>query len=436
MKGTKKLILAVFTCLFALIAISSATFAWFSLSEIAKVSDFDMTFDVLEGLEISPDNGITWYSTLTFEKDDKVKLTALTSLDGKTLTHLEEEEVKETEYYSFDLMFRSKAPGGVQLKDVKSTSELIGFQPTVPVTLKDGITYGPYESKKQITSVRASNAIRLGISTEEKGLGIYVVNKGEGEGDYETKDNSSSLRYYNTRSLEELDLPNDYNYIPELSLGDIILKLNQTEESGEYYIANATFNIWAEGWDADCFDAVLGANLKMNMQFRKVKELDFVTEIEQTKEEITNEMNEAIQPFTSATYSNDAISQANEIKTNALSKMTNLETEADMRCLLQQTKLALSKVLTLQGIKDHLKSQAIENANKYLDESFIIQYDKKHWNKIKEIVSEVIESINQYDITIDVTLSTESIPELESLVESIQTKMTEAGIKTFEEELG
>ena len=44
--------------------------------------------------------------------------------------------------------------------------------------------------------------------------------------------------------------------------------------------------------------------------------------------------------------------------------------------------------------------------------------------------------LNQYDITIDVTLSTELIPELESLVESIPTKMTEAGIKTFEEELG
>jgi hypothetical protein len=46
-----------------------------------------------------------------------------------------------------------------------------------------------------------------------------------------------------------------------------ILELSTTAQPDGYYYGTVVVRIWIEGWDADCFDALYGASLKIDLQF-------------------------------------------------------------------------------------------------------------------------------------------------------------------------
>ena len=53
-----------------------------------------------------------------------------------------------------------------------------------------------------------------------------------------------------------------------LNLNEDLLSLEWNNET-TYYEGNAYVNIWLEGWDADCFDAINNTQLKMTIAFIK-----------------------------------------------------------------------------------------------------------------------------------------------------------------------
>ena len=46
------------------------------------------------------------------------------------------------------------------------------------------------------------------------------------------------------------------------------------ERIGDYYLGNATLNIWIEGWDADAFDAILGDQILIQLEFITAKHIE------------------------------------------------------------------------------------------------------------------------------------------------------------------
>ena len=53
-----------------------------------------------------------------------------------------------------------------------------------------------------------------------------------------------------------------------ININDELLTLNHNNLSG-YYEGDMQVNIWLEGWDADCFDAINNTTLSMVMGFTK-----------------------------------------------------------------------------------------------------------------------------------------------------------------------
>ena len=62
-KLTTKLLFAIISAAFALVALGTTTFAWFTLSDTATVSTFDAQITAGEGIEISLDD-INYYTTI------------------------------------------------------------------------------------------------------------------------------------------------------------------------------------------------------------------------------------------------------------------------------------------------------------------------------------------------------------------------------------
>lgn len=136
-KLTTKLLFAIISAAFALVALGTTTFAWFTLTNEAEISQFDAQITAGEGIEISLDNA-NFYTTIPDSvikaKIDtmNLELKDLTSKDGISLMELDGDEVaflttpgtNKNSYIQFDLWVRSpKAGTTVYLKSVSLDSK-------------------------------------------------------------------------------------------------------------------------------------------------------------------------------------------------------------------------------------------------------------------------------------------------------------------------
>ena len=96
-KLTTKLLFAIISVAFALVALGTTTFAWFTLSDTATVSTFDAQITAGEGIEISLDD-INYYTTIPANViQDKinalnVELKDVTSINGKQFYYFNSDE--------------------------------------------------------------------------------------------------------------------------------------------------------------------------------------------------------------------------------------------------------------------------------------------------------------------------------------------------------
>lgn len=127
-KLTTKLLFAIISAAFALVALGTTTFAWFTISNTASVSQFSAQVTAGQGLEISLD-GTNFYTTIPASviqaKIDSLNVTLkdVTSPDGKKMYYLDDDDeitYGETSnpYIEFDLYVRSP----VALTEVKLSS--------------------------------------------------------------------------------------------------------------------------------------------------------------------------------------------------------------------------------------------------------------------------------------------------------------------------
>jgi hypothetical protein len=298
-KLTTKLLFAIISVAFALVALGTTTFAWFTLSDTATVSTFDAQITAGEGIEISLD-GTNYYTTIPATVIQNkitqlnVELKDVTSKNGKQLFYFNSDEAinytslgtAKKPYIEFDLSFRSPSATGVILEEYKFTSkhvvgdqEVEGISWTADVSFTN--SFGAPVTAGTPATYYAHAALRMSLTPviNESSEGTAVVYQAPDDSAAEVKTNKALYQptgdtvspiqngmvdYYNTKNSDNpLDLTNVTlaNALTEPSDSNLITLAANTPQK-------VRVRIWIEGWDPDTFNAILNAKINVKMVFK------------------------------------------------------------------------------------------------------------------------------------------------------------------------
>lgn len=295
----KKLKFSLITMLLVVILFATTTFAWISLATVNRIQDISLNAISGSDLEISLD-GINYYDTipkdLILQKIKDLKFKDVTSQDGitfqKHFTSLEQ-AIPNKEYLSLDFHFRTTSSyREIHLSDnTQTTFDSNNVNGTYIVSkgvnwkANFDFLYGKNEivKKDEVRTYYAHDAMRVSFHNyfdqttkifdlsgdEERGFGkkygalnYYNLSKGEKITPPKAPDTIYELSKF---SSEEPYALTDSSHIITLQKSDNIAPNNKP-----YYEGKVQMNVWLEGWDADCFDAIYSDHLKMQFMFRAV----------------------------------------------------------------------------------------------------------------------------------------------------------------------
>ncbi len=298
----KKMLLVIIMVLFTIVALGTSTYAWFTLNNVAKVDQIEMTVSAGAGIELSltgKDSGYQWKSKLTFDqiKDniDFKQFDAVTSSDGKTMSYREGGTANNADYIEFDLWFKvdnitlkENEKGGIFLYDysnpggtyVESTG--ISWTPDVEFTYDTGDVRSPSTSEQKYY---AKDAIRLSFTYGESksqtstifDLSQESTNSSRGYG----YTNGGAIDYYNKKTNSNIAASGtgpkvvyqdelteiDGNDNTTSNIKSLVSNLEKDEEGG-FLVGKTTIRIWLEGWDADCFNAIYSDKITAQLKFK------------------------------------------------------------------------------------------------------------------------------------------------------------------------
>lgn len=298
-KMSKKLMVSILTLTFALLTLGTATFAWFTLTDTATISQFDATVMAGEGIEVSlGEDNPNFFTAVPsevinaflqgagFAGDFRMK--HITSDDGINFKDLEgysKTNPKQDGYIEFTLRFRSQqsginiylAPGsglsGAAVNWTADTKFINGQDKEVKP--EDGSK--PYYIANAARFSTTSTLRTLVYELPDEAYGA-TTNADYGNTVLGTQPIlNGSVHYYNQKRGLSSD-PLNYTGInyegaetaPSVTTffdQEPILELSTTAQPDGYYYGTVVVRIWIEGWDADCFDALYGASLKIDLQF-------------------------------------------------------------------------------------------------------------------------------------------------------------------------
>lgn len=306
--------MAILSVSFALVALGTVTFAWFTLTNITTIDSFDIDVSTTEGIEVAFGDKDEWFTEIdTQTMTDYLSETALNNFDGlKPVTspdgvkfYTREDRNQENPltnpvlagYVEFKLRFRSlKANTAIYLSPETVMSDLDGITWTsdAQFTNSKGKKIGVGDE----VTFYVANAARMSFDDGDDGAGNLFVyelpdnsygdESDEELGNYSHSDNPSeegeitpiangAISYYNRKhSLNQLE---DYEDIKLAQAntsfsGANPIAFTSTTLTDGYYETSITVRIWLEGWDADCMDPIVsGANdnlvkkLRIRLQF-------------------------------------------------------------------------------------------------------------------------------------------------------------------------
>lgn len=299
-KSSKRILVSVLTLVLTVVALTTTTFAWFSLSGTVSVNGIEGNIQTVDGLEVAlkikgeAATGKDFQSNLSkshFDKfitglDDGFTFSAVTTTDNSKFTKLDVVDGNLTldrpaesneDYLEFDLVFRSKTAGRVLLESFDLSGDDSTFNPEV-----DYVQYEGQVAPSAVVNTSAKNAARLSLtSTADIGYNAYQAKE---IANYNSTNNepveygqwaflqAKGVHIYESADtkLESFSGINLVNAVPQKD--DIvdaeIVVLEENTESG-YFQGKTTVRIWIEGWDADTYDSVFGLKLEVAMTFRK-----------------------------------------------------------------------------------------------------------------------------------------------------------------------
>lgn len=316
---TNKLLLSVMSLLFFITIFGTVTYAWFSLHKLNQLSNLRIELISGDAFQISLD-GINFYNEIKMEEierhiGEKAKLKDITSFDGKTFNFGKLDADKgipeaNKDYLSFALYFRTilkhkhvylveNVSGYVQYDMVRDGTYVVsrGVSWRADSTFQNGPdpVHDVVRTGDRMT-MYASEAIRVGF-VEEKVEWNYLDFRSPTEllsKIFDLSENQErgygfpygGVSYFNSKHKIQLTPPDEkpatvYQltefddeqnpYVP-LSRHSEILEMvitdQQDEKGNPYYLGKVIVNIWLEGWDVDCFNAIYADSLRIRLKFR------------------------------------------------------------------------------------------------------------------------------------------------------------------------
>jgi len=299
---TNKLFISILTVAFAVIALGSTTFAWFTLNNVATISNFNASITAGEGIEMSLD-GSTWTTLLTqtdmenhiyMNKYPNFKFSAVTSADGFTsfqkinpvnTAYIGASATSETggagaDYLTLKIYFRSVAGTvGINWTGATLTSVSSDWTPDASFTNSTGTAIAPSGDPLAYTPISINGADAARISIDGDVDVIYeptptVTGKLGLEGDLSTGEPSNgAVSYFQAKNqtvspfgATTVTIANALD-LSTVQAANSATVLASVDASGTDFLM---IRIWIEGWDPDCFNAILNRQLTIGLVFTKV----------------------------------------------------------------------------------------------------------------------------------------------------------------------
>lgn len=307
-KLTRKIILSIITLILTLLALGTTTFAWFTLSKVATVSNISANVQGGEGLEVALGIGNTVYTSyktnltsddwqLVLQELPNMVLNAVTTDDlidfhtlkfqkafGSTPAGLyKTAAVANVDYLDFTIFFKSNSGGNVNFIDYHFTDDGLLFSPTIEYDRDDtGIaivnSFDAYASNAARLSVN-NQVYQNSVSLDNTHTSNSAVNYGQFS--YITE-MGNDIYWTDDKLIVNKDLP--LQLLPnEILLSSIGIMAARTSipdpllvpeqiplvQNGNTYQASANIKIWIEGFDADAYDSIFGTSLQLNLSFEK-----------------------------------------------------------------------------------------------------------------------------------------------------------------------
>jgi len=303
-KISRKLLVSILSLTFALLTLGTATFAWFTISDTVTVSPFEARIMTADGIEVSlGDSNPNFFVNVPTEVVNaylqaggflgNFRLKHLTSEDGTTINDFDgvtKLNPASDGYIYMQLRFRSQTPS-VKIyvgTGSKLSSDPVAWTADASFTNAKGIEISAASGSK---NYYIANAARLSINSSTNGTLVYELpNEAYGTGTDSEYGNTvlnttpilnGGVHYYNQKN-GLVSTESGYTGLPyqdAITAASVqtfinqgpILTLSSTAETDGYYYGIIEVRIWVEGWDPDCFDALLNSTLKIDLQFTTKK---------------------------------------------------------------------------------------------------------------------------------------------------------------------
>ena len=317
-KFTTKLLMSLIAVAFAIVALGTSTYAWFTLSGTATAGKFDADVRSAEGLEfsISEKAATTEYSALNWKTStttaEMVEFLDLetdfvfnnvTSSDGKAMKGIDgvaaaAANTTDGGWISFDLHFKVTDPDGGDKKKVYLDVSACDFDSEgIDWTMDANIGETTGNFKLGTTSEwKAINAARISFVQSGTVKNIYapaVGNGSETDGKVEKYNVAKSFKNDVNPDAADYDadtytMVTDIAKVGDLKYQDYAAKVTTKEMSDvttdldfevcectgtanpggiSTLYGTVTINIWLEGWDSDCINAIMGDNVWFKFVF-------------------------------------------------------------------------------------------------------------------------------------------------------------------------
>lgn len=316
-KLTTKLLMSLIAVAFAIVALGTSTYAWFTLGGTTTTGAFEATVQSATGIQISLDD-TTYKNTITSAEmkanlyniykgnygidgkliSEKTAVTdastinasdfrfePITTTDGKAFSKISSTGTLTSTtagYLEFTLYFRATGDGASGAKIELSSETVISatpkaWKPSVSLTYntEDTLTVGVNET------FDASNALKVSFAEGET---VNVL--------YGKEDTSEESNSHGTATADATGLARKYAeamnytvpaYSADWSCPDYISDLTSSSLTGTdkvvctcgtsavdgFYKGSTVVRIWLDGWDGDCIDAITADTISIAFQFNK-----------------------------------------------------------------------------------------------------------------------------------------------------------------------
>jgi len=288
-KLMRKLSISILAVVFAVIAMGATTFAWFTLTNTAKVSQFEIDVTSAEGIELSVVDGV-WATTISGSVIEGLtgvsgaKLTAVTTPDGeatfKTLDTLSQTGAYTlkgadagSHFAQFTIKVRTRTastPIYIDHLNTSIASSGISWQPDTSFTRSDGATITEETSP---FIVYASHSARMSFDGDST---VIYEDTSAGTSGQSSDWTKGALNYFaakNNYTGMGVITPAISAYTSKpvgVAEGTVIATTANALDDDGWSETTIDVRIWLEGWDAECYNAIFSDTLQITIGFTTV----------------------------------------------------------------------------------------------------------------------------------------------------------------------